>query len=730
MVDKPSIVYNSDGLILEKGLTYNQYVSDKVSKNVLDDSHISNVPCANMEVSVPDNKKALDDSHINNVPCVIMDCTVPDSQRLLELQAQDNGVCKLTLSCDAQISGLSILKVDGRKNVTSGYKGEFYASFPELSVPISAVDSPDNGIDTECVSLYRVNPIIPSICPIAVRTLPRYCIGGIPCDMNIHAWEYYLHYKDDDSKQLYLKESIKYGFAIVDPDTDIPTYFCDNYKSVTSGDSCNYIHDLIASELTQGKFVISDMVPKCVHALGAIPKGDGTYRPITDCKRPLGLSINNFMTTTHQPFNYVTTDQVSDNLSPNCYMATTDISSAYRSVSIRHDHWDYQGLTWPGADQIYLKDTRMCFGLRCAPYCFTAITEFVVRTMNRLGFAKVSGYIDDFIVFGETEEECLLSQCTLMSVLGDLGFSVSWRKCCPPSQKVRYLGIDFDSKEMTLSLPTDKLEKLHSELEFFKGRGRATKKQLQRLCGIIAHCSKVIRGGRTFSRRLIDLLSNLGENNPRIRLTSEFQKDIQWWISFAAIFNGKEKIISPNFGDGPIVHTDSCLKGYGLLSGVDWQAGYFNTKSTPQNLNKCCHEHEHWSNLDVTPGAHISFLELIPILQALLRYREKWSDQHVLCMTDNTQVVSAINKGTNINVNTMSILRQIFWICVTYNIYLCARHIPGVENVIPDMLSHVFESDTLDVINDYSICCSGTVEPGSGAVPDNFISLVQEYESS
>ena len=202
------------------------------------------------------------------------------------------------------------------------------------------------------------------------------------------------------------------------------------------------------------------------------------------------------MSTTHQSFNYVTVDQVSSHLKPECFMATVDISLAYRAISINPDLWDYQGLVWSGEEgDVYLKDTRMCFGLKCAPYCFTSITEFVVRTMYRL-----SGYIDDFIVFGESQVECLEAQCTLMTLLGDLGFNVSWKKCTPPSQNVRFLGIDFDSSEMTLSLPLDKLQKLHCELEFFTGRSRAMKRQLQKLCDIVAHCSKVVRGGRIFSR--------------------------------------------------------------------------------------------------------------------------------------------------------------------------------------------------------------------------------------
>ena len=62
------------------------------------------------------------------------------------------------------------------------------------------------------------------------------------------------------------------------------------------------MNEQIHKELQQGKYVLSDAVPHCVHALGAIPKSGGGYQIITDCKRPLGQSINNHMLETLQIF--------------------------------------------------------------------------------------------------------------------------------------------------------------------------------------------------------------------------------------------------------------------------------------------------------------------------------------------------------------------------------------------------------------------------------------------
>ena len=152
----------------------------------------------------------------------------------------------------------------------------------------------------------------------------------------------------------------------------------------------------------------------------------------------------------------------------------------------------------------------------------------MVRTMARMGYHNVISYLDDFIVLEPTQERCARAQSILCQLLGTLGFQVAWEKCTSPSTRVQYLGIDFDSVSMTFSLPRDKVEKLFIELKFFENKTKATKRQLQSLCGILSHADKVIRGGRVFSRRIIDFLKDLPAGNPRIHITQEFVLDMEW----------------------------------------------------------------------------------------------------------------------------------------------------------------------------------------------------------
>ena len=153
-------------------------------------------------------------------------------------------------------------------------------------------------------------------------------------------------------------------------------------------------------------------------------------------------------------------------MSHNCYMATV-------VISVAPDQWTYQGITWQiEHDQLYFMDLRLCFDLKCAPYLFTQISDFIVATMSRLGIKHVTNFLDDFLVFGDTFQECQEAQATVITLLGQLGFNVAWKKCSSPSQMTKYLGIIFDSLSMRLSLPQEKLDKLSIELNFFQGRNR------------------------------------------------------------------------------------------------------------------------------------------------------------------------------------------------------------------------------------------------------------------
>lgn len=103
----------------------------------------------------------------------------------------------------------------------------------------------------------------------------------------------------------------------------------------------------------------------------------------------------------------------------------------------------------------------------------------------------------------------------------------------------------------------------------------------------------------------------------------------------------------------------------------------------------------------------------MPILIAARNFGHNWANTHVVCFSDNTQVVATVKKRVSINSLSMSILTELFWLSVINNFYITARHIPGTNNVVTDMLSQAFVNNTVQGSLSNFMCCRGnSVQPG------------------
>jgi len=511
---------------------------------------------------------------------------------------------------------------------------------------------------------------------------PRHLVGGLPSPLKLPAWEIEL---EGDVDHDFLLEGVKYGFKIVDNDNEISSYECHNYGSALESASKSKMDALIKHEVSDGLLQPVVVKPKCVHAIGCVPKENGGIRPITDCSKPDKCAINNYMTL--EKFKFKSVDDAAKLMSQDCWFAVIDLSKAYRTVPIHEDHWALQGLKW--GDQYYV-DTRLCFGLRCAPSIFNRMSSFIVRCMARHGYDFIVHYLDDFCIVHKNPNMVREAQQALISLLHTLGFSISWPKVISPTQVVKFLGIILDSTCLELRLPDGKLEALIALLKDFLKMKQASKRQLQSLCGTLAHCATVVKGGRTFSRRVIDLTNSLRQWHHKTRLNEDFKKDICWWLSFVKVFNGKAKVLRPDIVQAPLLQCDSSMSGFGIYYDGDWRAGVWHQDTTVyppvvKNLPQ-------W----VTPSGvpqevlrNINILELYPILVATQQWGASWQDKRVIIYTDNTQVQAMINTGRSCNKVAMAWLREIFWSSAIYNFHVTARRITSKDNVISDRLSRL-----------------------------------------
>ena len=109
-------------------------------------------------------------------------------------------------------------------------------------------------------------------------------------------------------------------------------------------------------------------------------------------------------------------------------------------------------------------------------------------------------------------------------------------------------------------------------VQSFLSRQRANKRQLQQLAGNLNWACRVVYGGRTFLRRIINHVNNLLSPGAKLLLTAEFTADIHWWNQFLETFNGKCQF----FNKLPVadVHTDACSLGVGAVFRGDWVYAY------------------------------------------------------------------------------------------------------------------------------------------------------------
>ena len=92
------------------------------------------------------------------------------------------------------------------------------------------------------------------------------------------------------------------GFPIVDE--EVQSYECENYSSITCAENKGKMDAILRRELDEGCVSLAITKPTCIHDLGAVPKAEGKIRQITDCSRPLGLSVNNHYESLLEDFSF------------------------------------------------------------------------------------------------------------------------------------------------------------------------------------------------------------------------------------------------------------------------------------------------------------------------------------------------------------------------------------------------------------------------------------------
>jgi Reverse transcriptase (RNA-dependent DNA polymerase) len=403
----------------------------------------------------------------------------------------------------------------------------------------------------------------------------------------------------------------------------------------------------------------SSRKPLHVIATGSVEKDEllGTRRFTRDFSSPHdGSSVNDQLKP--RDFRYSSIGDVHRLIQKGWFGATVDIAHAYRSIGVARQFWEWQGLRHPDG-KLYL-DTRLNFGSRDAPARFHMLTRAVVCIMKSLGFTVV-GYVDDFCVLARTLSECTRGYRILIELLRTLGFTVNESKCSAPGTRFRFLGFVVDTLRWKTSLPRDKLAKTRRKIRGCLDAKSVPATVFRSMVGTVVHAARVIRGGRTFARRLLDANPRPG-NNRRVPITGAIRADLHWWGRYMKQWNGVTPI---DRGGSKILHIVGDACNYG-------GAAFFAGESIYWAWSK---EQRKW---------HINVKELYCAVLALRTWGGVLKYQRVRILSDNTYTVLALENLTTRVPQAMVWLREMFWLCARLHIALSARHLPGYQNLLAD----------------------------------------------
>ena len=488
--------------------------------------------------------------------------------------------------------------------------------------------------------------------------------GGHSIANHTQVWEKELN-AVNDSDTPFILSGIREGFRLTTAGSDFQQAEVANYGSTRDPILAPLVHKQIQTEV-DNRYIITQQCPTIISALGAIPKNNNKVMLIHDCSRPEGYSLNSYALIDQVRFQSVR--EAAAHIHPGAYMAKVDLESAYRSVPIHPDDYQSTGLQWTFAghsSSSWLFDTRLPFGAKCAPGIFHKISQSVRRMMIGRGFHSVFVYLYDWLIIADTQAECQRALNTLLTLLRQLGFSISYSKMEHPTTRLTFLGISIDSAVMTLSLPTDKFKELHEILATFSTKRHASQKRLQSLAGKLNWASQVIRGGRSFLRHILDSIGPLRYSRHQIKLEKPFFEDLSWWRQYLETFMGRP-IRADIYRQTVTVESDSCGSGMGAVHGKDWLFMDWGAEC-PSVAN-----------------LHINHKEAAAVIMATRWWAPEWEGCHVVIYMDNQAALAMVNKGTTRDDTMMSLLRELFWWSVRFDFSMEARYLKGEYNLFAD----------------------------------------------
>ena len=337
------------------------------------------------------------------------------------------------------------------------------------------------------------------------------------------------------------------------------------------------------------------------------------------------------------------------------WVTSIDLTDAYFHVPIHPQSQKYLRFqTKKGVFQFQ----ALPFGVATAPLEFTRIVK-EVKLIAQAKNLRIHQYLDDWLLRSPTKDQCLKDLENLVKLVQELGWLINFQKSeLVPTQNLDFLGYRFDLQRGLVFPTQKKLDRLKVQTVSIRKSLVLTPRKLMSLIGTLASLEKTVPLGRLHMRPFQWYLRSHWKFpqslDKSIPVTRNFLNYLKWWEDLQNLMAGAP--LHPHVHN-TLVFTDASQKGWGahfnqiVLSGL-------------------------WSNKEAQ--LHINVLELKAVLLALKGFQEHLQGQSVLICSDNSTVVSYLNKeGGTHSIEMCALIWRILAFTNSRRIQIRARHVPG-----------------------------------------------------
>ena len=297
------------------------------------------------------------------------------------------------------------------------------------------------------------------------------------------------------------------------------------------------------------------------------------------------------------------------------------------------------------------------------------------------GVESVVNYMDDFFVTGNTYAECLANLNVVLAILKRHGWSIAEEKTTRPSQVMTFIGIQLDSRTMTLSIEPEKAAAVLFKFKLAQEAlllGNLTRSIVYSLAGNCMWFSNVITVGKLYTRPLFDMLKTW--NSDASHLKAKFERAYEWWDATlskwikGSLLSANVRVIpSQLISDAVFLQQDAGDEGL----------GYF-TALKEEDFKRI---RWHACTLKDDTMTSSTYKELSTVVWALKSHKE-WSNRLIVAVFDSSAAAFAVNNGSSSSASCMNLIEELYLLCDDLNITIVALWVPRDENSFSDMLTH------------------------------------------